>query len=73
MPCRGKPEMTATNLLSLLESAKNPEEIEVFVRFDEDDKETIKFFSNMEFLRDYDIHICTGVRHGYEHMERYYN
>jgi hypothetical protein len=27
----------------------------------------------MEFLRDYDIHICTGVRHGYEHMERYYN
>ncbi|MHA1469491.1 MAG: autotransporter strand-loop-strand O-heptosyltransferase [Candidatus Asgardarchaeia archaeon] len=65
------------NLLSSLNNlfslADNPDEVEAFIRLDEDDVETIDKLNSNPIINELSINIITGPRFGYQGLFKYQN
>lgn len=74
-PGRGRPEKTIRGIVSLIEQAADTSKIEFIFRFDEDDQNTsnkvITYFD--ENYPDLTFKYIIGTRHGYIHMEKYWD
>ena len=77
LPVRGRPEPLEKCLHTLIDSAKNPERIEVLIAFDDDDTDTINYFVEniAPYLDDLDVRYSAMQfkRLGYIRLNEYLN
>jgi autotransporter strand-loop-strand O-heptosyltransferase len=73
LPARGRFDELSKNVRILCELMSNPENVEILIRFDNDDQETIKAFKSLPFIKDYNIKVLQGERYGYANMHKYSN
>lgn len=75
IPSRGRPDLLAKSIASLLDTAEG--DVEVLVRFDDDDKETAGAVPHKgsEVVSEWagKIKVKFGQRHGYRNLHLYYN
>jgi hypothetical protein len=73
LPARNVKERLVKNITQIFSLAHNPSNIEILIRFDEDDNESKIFFDNSEITSQYNIKVFVGVRYGYIGIFNYFN
>jgi len=69
MASRGRSSALKQNIPLIYDLAKYPDNIEVLIRFDNDDKESLYFYKNDEIFKKYkNIKIFVGPRWGYKYI-----
>ena len=68
MSTRGRPQYLKLALFSIFVLAKNPQKIEVMIKADEDDSDTINICKNDPFFKEYNIRVFIGPRLGYKNL-----
>ena len=78
LPTRERPNLVERSVQSLLKLAKNPSRLEVLVAFDEDDFQSIKYFSSQRWHNLIDEFGASSKQFktpswGYQNLHNYYN
>ena len=72
-PVRGRYETTVRMINSFVNQAHDINDVEFIFRLDEDDVGTINNLMEYYHDKNLDITFLTGIRHGYLHLNRYWN
>lgn len=70
---RGRPEASMRGIDSLINQAADIDNVEFIFRFDDDDIDTLNIVKEHYVGMDLDIKFLEGVRHGYLHLNKYWD
>ena len=73
IPTRLRVHLIEKALTSIAETVNIKDRIEVLVRFDDDDMESVGKFQKLKVLEQLDVRVFVGPRHRYLHLNEYHN
>ena len=73
IPTRLRVHLIEKALNSIVETVNLRDRIEVLIRFDDDDTDSIVKFLQLEVLQQLDVRVFVGPRHRYLHLNDYFN